>query len=139
MELPVHPRGHGEHKNSIVDIIRVYGSSPWARGTPVRLKAQQRARRFIPVGTGNTANKAPTKHLITVHPRGHGEHATSVICTNIRNRFIPVGTGNTLWLLGLHTWLAVHPRGHGEHWELSAHIVIPRGSSPWARGTLARV
>ncbi len=74
----VHPRGHGEHGVGLTTIAGTYGSSPWARGThPVRL-LQGSLWRFIPVGTGNTLVQISTLPPLTVHPRGHGEHADLV-------------------------------------------------------------
>ncbi len=94
-----------------------------------------------------------------VHPRGHGEHSTFNFAppkTNgsspwargtrlsfpvlvLRVRFIPVGTGNTVPMGVGVSFIAVHPRGHGEHHVNTEFVFYVNGSSPWARGTLARV
>ena len=105
------------------------------------------AKRFIPVGTGNTFACATQCANSPVHPRGHGEHisrifklwvtrgsspwARGTLADGLMNtqpvRFIPVGTGNT-HLSWLHlTHLTVHPRGHGEHGKDSpTRFVIER-------------
>ena len=70
----VHPRGHGEHDHIVKSLLFIFGSSPWARGTPHRQTARQSLIRFIPVGTGNTFLLSNVGTTLTVHPRGHGEH-----------------------------------------------------------------
>ncbi len=113
--IAVHPRGHGEHTRPLHSKFKHGGSSPWARGTLVQYEREKVARRFIPVGTGNTASLFYARWQIAVHPRGHGEHqapqrmpvaaigsspwarGTQTLgkyCLVFR-RFIPVGTGNT--------------------------------------------
>ena len=75
----VHPRGHGEHCVALTGLRRFRGSSPWARGT---LKSTLNAifgPRFIPVGTGNTGILLNIPRLISVHPRGHGEHLLNIL------------------------------------------------------------
>ena len=51
----VHPRGHGEHLLLEKKMRKLIGSSPWARGTHPNFSDLIPSRRFIPVGTGNTA------------------------------------------------------------------------------------
>ena len=46
-----------------------------------------------------------------------------------------MGTGNTIPCDYRAFRLAVHPRGHGEHTTSPIGAALPRGSSPWARGT----
>ena len=111
--------------------------------------------RFIPVGTGNTFHKTTCILQATVHPRGHGEHITSLALNEPSAgsspwargtltslfvglfflRFIPVGTGNTNQYSIAVRIYTVHPRGHGEHTHGVHFVKITRGSSPWARGT----
>ena len=77
--------------------------------------------------------------VVTVHPRGYGEHmnAINMITVNVGSspwvrgtqvsdravfiyeRFIPVGTGNTIRVIIVLYVKSVHPRGYGEH-DLSA-------------------
>ncbi len=109
--------------------------------------------RFIPVGTGNTFHKTTCILQATVHPRGHGEHITSlalnepsagsspwargtlilIFFCNASTRFIPVGTGNTV--LRCRFWLKqpVHPRGHGEH--SNYRQLFYKGNKPIGKST----
>ncbi len=50
----VHPRWRGEHAEIEGAGLVHSGSSPLARGTPARYRQDQRQRRFIPAGAGNT-------------------------------------------------------------------------------------
>ena len=152
----VHPRGHGEHNITLNGAVIPGGSSPWARGTREVNRKDNPITRFIPVGTGNTDIAINKGYMLTVHPRGHGEHTTSVDpCISIAGsspwargtrrlsmnqwcvcRFIPVGTGNTCFSSCCGAGLTVHPRGHGEHKVIRQLSNLGAGSSPWARGTL---
>ncbi len=131
----VHPRGHGEHVSRLCICQMHHGSSPWARGTLDIRKAVESQLRFIPVGTGNTMMNTPRIWIITVHPRGHGEHRKGSFSKRTlfgsspwargthswtggrlsNSRFIPVGTGNTFVARERLKPSSVHPRGHGEH------------------------
>ena len=133
--LSVHPRGHGEHFDIDHYAVDVNGSSPWARGTQNPDFDLQISNRFIPVGTGNTTVTLANAQMIPVHPRGHGEHASTKLALSSEYgsspwargtlylslaviaafRFIPVGTGNTSSTVLRVCGASVHPRGHGEH------------------------
>ena len=52
--LPVHPRSRGEHPRAARTSAGGGGSSPLARGTPVRRPRRAGAGRFIPARAGNT-------------------------------------------------------------------------------------
>ena len=77
-ELPVHPRGRGEHFDIPGGTVTVYGSSPRARGTPFGHRAEPGVDRFIPAGAGNTLLALVRSILGGVHPRGRGEHEGEV-------------------------------------------------------------
>ena len=51
----VHPRSRGEHRIHAVVLGQQRGSSPLARGTPLRAPPAGRWGRFIPARAGNTA------------------------------------------------------------------------------------
>ena len=132
------------------------GLSPLARGTLHGFGFLFDGRRFIPAGAGNTYIRAKNKATATVYPRWRGEHFYSV---NNRSlivglsplargtpavgtvklrycRFIPAGAGNTIEIVfGIYSE-AVYPRWRGEHNEYWSSILMRRGLSPLARGTL---
>ena len=77
-QQPVHPRGHGEHYAWSCWASGRSGSSPWARGTHSYFNAIKEYMRFIPVGTGNTTVSSKISAVVSVHPRGHGEHSSKI-------------------------------------------------------------
>jgi len=107
------------------------------------------------VATGNTELTPPFLDVVTVHPRGYGEHflfnsrgdsdrgsspwlrGTQQMTSRTRSlsRFIPVATGNTFSTPSVTSHEAVHPRGYGEHNDIGTTRVQLIGSSPWLRGT----
>ncbi len=56
----------------------------------------------------------------------------------IGGRFIPAGAGNTIFCTISFGKNSVHPRGRGEHKKKAETGKKYSGSSPRARGTLAR-
>ncbi len=111
----VHPRWRGEHSGWTCFSSSSSGSSPLARGTPLRHPCRHPAGRFIPAGAGNTVDRQRLAAPLPVHPRWRGEHFRQPIAetkgfgssplargTHIRPllgqglaRFIPAGAGNT--------------------------------------------
>ena len=71
---PVHPRPRGEHDRPTALLSERFGSSPPARGTPVRVHGANGRRRFIPARAGNTFVQTMSPRSSTVHPRPRGEH-----------------------------------------------------------------
>ena len=153
--IQVHPRGCGEHGAGGVIGAWPGGSSPRVRGTPRGAVGGEIPCRFIPAGAGNThrSNVAPT--ATSVHPRGCGEHTTSISRregttgssprvrgtperpwnAGIMVRFIPAGAGNTTGIRSHRRARTVHPRGCGEHCGQERAGRYDRGSSPRVRGT----
>ena len=90
------------------------------------------------------------------HPRSRGEHlpagsykvsypgssplARGTPCAGIRSAMrgglIPARAGNTWALARLPAVPWAHPRSRGEHVALGFALVVAKGSSPLARGTL---
>ena len=70
----VHPRRRGEHQDKMNKIAYKGGSSPQARGTPDKTRAETAEIRFIPAGAGNTHSYRPGCAGPAVHPRRRGEH-----------------------------------------------------------------
>ncbi len=154
-DVTVHPRGCGEHKDDRGFQVGDIGSSPRVRGTRAFTRARKPKRRFIPAGAGNTPTPGTKSSILSVHPRGCGEHAhiearyrcatgssprvrgTHMVIPiiTIKIRFIPAGAGNTWLSLRAHELTAVHPRGCGEHLITVLEKAREYGSSPRVRGT----
>ncbi len=140
--------------NSLISLH--FGSSPRVRGTLRRFHGKRSDVRFIPAGAGNTTFSASSPLLMSVHPRGCGEHKTTKVLTSTVNgssprvrgthdiihlrprnqRFIPAGAGNTCCSEGFSGSNSVHPRGCGEHELILQNVPALSGSSPRVRGTL---
>ncbi len=69
----VYPRGYGERTKHTLKALMTAGLSPWVRGTPVKLDTDNKALRFIPVGTGNAFDAGRIEKALPVYPRGYGE------------------------------------------------------------------
>ena len=151
----VHPRERGEHFGSAVHRATKIGSSPRARGTPLRELVRQDAHRFIPASAGNTRATAAPDRRRPVHPRERGEHRYTagsrpllagssprargtrlqVRAGQAVVRFIPASAGNTAPPGSPPSARPVHPRERGEHIPRKVTGVKQNGSSPRARGT----
>ena len=92
-------------------------------------------RRFIPAGAGNTKPLNKENGILTVHPRGRGEHGRAVIHGHDPHGSSPRARGTPYGSRADHRGWTVHPRGRGEHCcRVREHAGQP-GSSPRARGT----
>ena len=131
------------------------GSSPRARGTPHRDRADGAAGRIIPACARNTRSSGARSISTSDHPRVRGEHATERPRTSIttgssprargtrprrasprpRWRIIPACAGNTSIALPPATVPPDHPRVRGEHLARLERVAQQYGSSPRARGT----
>ena len=151
-----HPRRRGEHVVVMPWKVNLTGSSPQARGTPVRGTASAGGDRIIPAGAGNTRTGTAKKKESTDHPRRRGEHCprrqapkwlggSSPQARGTRQarrrrsgpvRIIPAGAGNTHGSGSETSGLPDHPRRRGEHVGIGHAGEINSGSSPQARGTL---
>ncbi len=151
----VYPRWRGEHRSSHYFPFFFDGLSPLARGTLRIAHADNRARRFIPAGAGNTSAENRSIAPTSVYPRWRGEHPngsalsypqiglsplargtqSDAIDALIDARFIPAGAGNTEGAEEYRIQNAVYPRWRGEHWCDSNCRTERRGLSPLARGT----
>ncbi|EMW22271.1 hypothetical protein EC2848050_3143 [Escherichia coli 2848050] len=70
----VYPRWRGEHVLPSYPAGAAAGLSPLARGTLRIAHADNRARRFIPAGAGNTSAENRSIAPTSVYPRWRGEH-----------------------------------------------------------------
>ena len=114
-QSPVHPRWRGEHGRFGSPSWPLSGSSPLARGTPLRRVSTLPTARFIPAGAGNTAVERIPAAGVTVHPRWRGEHSWAPQIVPLGVRFIPAGAGNTSRADQGCLFQPVHPRWRGEH------------------------
>ena len=112
--------------------------------------------RFIPTRAGNTLGVVLGVDLNPVHPHSRGEHIVPIVHhfffrgssplargtllpDNLSvggYRFIPTRAGNTLRSARPEVSTAVHPHSRGEHVFICITVIVIRGSSPLARGTL---
>ncbi len=157
--ISVHPRGRGEHADSVFILSSADGSSPRARGTCPWQGPGPLSGRFIPAGAGNIEGAGWPLCLNSVHPRGRGEHAVTSphsamsagssprargtlgppVGDEVAGRFIPAGAGNISRNASANAQSTVHPRGRGEHTCADLATTSECGSSPRARGTLVLV
>ncbi len=154
-EEPVHPRGCGEQNAVTRERLFTNGSSPRVRGTVTHRIRDNRARRFIPAGAGNSHAPCRHGHCPPVHPRGCGEQLPTPISSSRNNgssprvrgtvplaghagrccRFIPAGAGNSPHGTPPSRHGPVYPRGCGEQFDASGLNPFRNGSSPRVRGT----
>ena len=154
-----HPRMHGEHYIAACTFDISLGSSPYARGARAFRRVWKWPHGIIPVCTGSTCRSLGQSPPWPDHPRMHGEHRRHTMHTQEEQGsspyargapvplppgddvggIIPVCTGSTrcLPLTPSRRW--DHPRMHGEHDGRFRARPRINGSSPYARGALARV
>ena len=151
----VHPRMRGERRQSVGLRGADGGSSPHARGTPMRSMACAIYQRFIPACAGNAEERQSGRKGGPVHPRMRGERSISSYLTidkygsspHARGtregsyvavaemRFIPACAGNASGQPSAILICPVHPRMRGERRKRSRRRKPDTGSSPHARGT----
>ena len=153
-----HPRMRGEHTVRRSSLSSPNGSSPHARGTPMKIRRDEGHVRIIPACAGNTFPPTHSDEPRTDHPRMRGEHLSKDRSRAVRNgssphargtpleerpacpplRIIPACAGNTMPIRPRRRSETDHPRMRGEHWSSIMSPTNRSGSSPHARGTLLR-
>ena len=144
----------GEHSVAGIVRLRLWGSSPHARGTPRLLVLFSSVAGIIPACAGNTSDRAVGCRLVRDHPRMRGEH-TSVLAIlflmrgssphargtpdrPIRGRrgpgIIPACAGNTPYPSSPAASNGDHPRMRGEHQPAAATRTDRRGIIPACAG-----
>ena len=131
----VHPRSRGEHPRQMRRSYPGHGSSPLARGTPLRTAGRRRPHRFIPARAGNTAGSCGCCTASPVHPRSRGEHRSIATTTPASSGSSPLARGTRRRSRGAGPADTVHPRSRGEHRCQRSPSRRGNGSSPLARGT----
>ncbi len=130
----VYPRWRGELYINEVNLWKLYGLSPLARGTLFMRGSKSPRRRFIPAGAGNSGESGCVHQWSSVYPRWRGElrrkrmrspmviglsplargtPAKADAFTN-GHRFIPAGAGNSNRLFVFPIFMTVYPRWRGE-------------------------
>ncbi|EGB32002.1 hypothetical protein ERCG_02997 [Escherichia coli E1520] len=69
----VYPRWRGELYINEVNLWKLYGLSPLARGTLFMRGSKSPRRRFIPAGAGNSIDCWVILENVAVYPRWRGE------------------------------------------------------------------
>ena len=130
----VYPRWRGELYINEVNLWKLYGLSPLARGTLFMRGSKSPRRRFIPAGAGNSGESGCVHQWSSVYPRWRGELrnwssvnrrriglsplARGTRCAHRRQlfpvRFIPAGAGNSNTTANKHDVIRVYPRWRGE-------------------------
>ena len=150
-----HPRTGGEHPPERHQRVRVEGSPPHGRGTPVGEPDPEHQQRLTPARAGNTSAARAGRANPWAHPRTGGEHpdpGAAVTCTvgspphgrgthrrgsrHLRPAGLtPARAGNTRSAAGRAGPRRAHPRTGGEHGGLYGRNCAHLGSPPHGRGT----
>ena len=149
-----HPRGRGEHVDTLYSLGVHEGSSPRTRGAlELSLDADQLTG-IIPADAGSTPGDLRGVEGHRDHPRGRGEHKrthTQRSCpcgSSPRTRgalvahdfpgvavgIIPADAGSTPAHCTVDGCISDHPRGRGEHADRAHSPARESGSSPRTRG-----
>ena len=130
-----HPRSRGEHPIFRPPLNGCQGSSPLARGTPLRGGPRWSSSGLIPARAGNTLVPRLGYGNGWAHPRSRGEHAACSNANAATVGLIPARAGNTSASSSTLPPVGAHPRSRGEHSERQGPLIWKPGSSPLARGT----
>ena len=154
-----HPRSRGENAVSVIACPGTYGSSPLARGKPLRRSRAESRVRLIPARAGKTRGRSKTPSRKPAHPRSRGENrahphtahrnlGSSPLARGKHARpfqarmlpgLIPARTGKTTLPMTSWSRSSAHPRSRGENTSRSRRGGSSLGSSPLARGKPDRV
>ena len=133
--IPDQPRVRGEHVRRHVQLHRVEGSAPRARGTREGVELLGVLQRISPACAGNTSHE----HLVIDpepdQPRVRGEHSVAPGRRRLQKRISPACAGNTSNGWPERPPTADQPRVCGEHRRKLEVDHVVGGSAPRARGT----
>ena len=152
-----HPRMRGEHCFPDCTTHRPRGSSPHARGAPVRGRLHGPVQRLIPACAGSTRPRPSASSAASAHPRMRGEHCVRVRdesgvggssphARGARHRqdgrcdqggLIPACAGSTLIVVSGDWPSGAHPRMRGEHPGHGRHGCCGRRLIPACAGSTA--
>ena len=151
-----HPRSRGVYRICPAPTGQSPGSSPLARGLPVRESRARRRARIIPARAGFTRQRTIQSRRRQDHPRSRGVYSRALrapspwpgssplargllheaIKFGRRARIIPARAGFTKTDLRRNTRPGDHPRSRGVYRDAGAMPGERLGSSPLARGLL---
>ena len=89
----VYPRWRGELYINEVNLWKLYGLSPLARGTLFMRGSKSPRRRFIPAGAGNSGESGCVHQWSSVYPRWRGELKQIVRFPHIHDGLSPLARG----------------------------------------------
>ena len=138
--------------------IRLLGSSPLARGLPLRMILGRLCGRIIPARAGFTCEASVESRLGSAHPRARGVYGgrepaevggpgSSPLARGLRRRrsrsrrgsgIIPARAGFTAVSPASPWKCGDHPRSRGVYGDIKRYMEAARGSSPLARGLPGR-
>ena len=129
-----HPRSRGVHSAWPSLVAVSVGSSPLARGPPVKIGTGYSVTGIIPARAGSTEAGKAAIAFGEDHPRSRGVHRLLVVGLLHDLRIIPARAGSTA-VRHLHRGAVEdHPRSRGvHHFQLESQVGHV-GSSPLARG-----
>ena len=151
---PAHPRACGENRPDLAGTGSTGGSSPRARGKPVRAVHPGVHRRLIPARAGKTPITDLERRGPRAHPRARGENdhgaegvealggssprargkLEGVIPATRTVGLIPARAGKTWMWASMAARRRAHPRARGENHRVEPRSRALTGSSPRARG-----
>ena len=149
-----HPRSRGVYRSGGVSLLCCAGSSPLARGLPLRLADLDPPGRIIPARAGFTMAQMTMVVLMQDHPRSRGvynyliarnneDHGSSPLARGLPSAsfshglslgIIPARAGFTSCGPTSADLARDHPRSRGVYPLRHPAMRRPRGSSPLARG-----
>ena len=153
-----HPRSRGVYRHPIVRTRRSEGSSPLARGLRIHYSARGARARIIPARAGFTSWPPRLRSSSADHPRSRGVYvdvssyqagisgssplARGLPCfgslASKSDRIIPARAGFTeIWKSAIPVH-PDHPRSRGVYLKCGSALMVSGGSSPLARGLLAK-
>ena len=153
-----HPRSRGVYAVCRGDQVPEGGSSPLARGLHGRRLKGRRRIRIIPARAGFTSGRSFIDRPETDHPRSRGVYRSAGLCTTFNlgssplarglrsrgrslthdRRIIPARAGFTPSWASRFESATDHPRSRGVYRQGAPHNRRSVGSSPLARGLLAK-
>ena len=90
-----HPRGCGENKTNITQLVHYLGSPPRMRGKQGEKAVSKFPIWITPADAGKTRNRACAARQARDHPRGCGENNGAISDTPSSRRITPADAGKT--------------------------------------------